>query len=149
MAHGFQESYQAVTVCPIMALSTESALTLQGPADQRHLAIHANRHAPKKYLNSIPERDHHSINSITKPMVGFEAFHSAEVTLAGIKVAHMIFKRQITNGNAYPRKVFTELAGIVLPKEEPLLTFCKDLQHNLRQNEPVLAIQRIPSRKRR
>ncbi|MFT6388457.1 MAG: putative transposase [Cellvibrionaceae bacterium] len=48
-----------------------------------------------KYLNSIVEQDHRFIKKITKPMLGFKAFHSANATLAGIEVAHMIIKGQL------------------------------------------------------
>lgn len=37
-----------------------------------------------KYLNNIVEQDHRGIKRIVKPMMGFNAFHSAEATLAGI-----------------------------------------------------------------
>lgn len=48
-----------------------------------------------KYLNNILEQDHRFIKGITRPMMGFKAFHSASVTLAGIEAAHMIRKGQI------------------------------------------------------
>jgi putative transposase len=47
-----------------------------------------------KYLNNILEQDHRFIKRITRPMLGFKAFHSAAATLAGIEPAHMIRKRQ-------------------------------------------------------
>ncbi|KTC84765.1 IS6 family transposase [Legionella drozanskii] len=47
-----------------------------------------------KYLNNIVEQDHRFIKKITKPMKGFKAFHSAEATLAGIELHHMLKKRQ-------------------------------------------------------
>jgi putative transposase len=37
-----------------------------------------------KYLNNIVEQDHRFIKRITRPMLGFKAFHSAAATLAGI-----------------------------------------------------------------
>tara|TARA_B100000795_G_scaffold249085_1_gene216364 strand:- start:434 stop:1057 length:624 start_codon:yes stop_codon:yes gene_type:complete len=43
-----------------------------------------------KYLNNIVEQDHRFIKKITRPTLGFKAFHSATATLAGIEVAHMI-----------------------------------------------------------
>jgi len=45
-----------------------------------------------KYLNNIIEQDHRSIKKITKPMMGFKSFHSAEATLAGIELCHMLKK---------------------------------------------------------
>jgi putative transposase len=38
------------------------------------------------------EQDHPFIKKITKPMMGFKAFHSAKATIAGIETAHMIQK---------------------------------------------------------
>ncbi|MCX7121646.1 MAG: IS6 family transposase, partial [Gammaproteobacteria bacterium] len=39
-----------------------------------------------KYLNNIVEQDHRGIKKITKPMMGFKTFHSADATLAGIEL---------------------------------------------------------------
>ena len=50
-----------------------------------------------KYLNPIVEQDHRFIKTITKPMMGFKAFHSASATLAGIETGHMIRKGPFTN----------------------------------------------------
>lgn len=47
-----------------------------------------------KYLNNIVEQDHRFIKKITKPMKGFKAFHSADATLAGIELHHMLRKAQ-------------------------------------------------------
>jgi putative transposase len=47
-----------------------------------------------KYLNNIIEQDHRSIKRITNPMMGFKSFHSAEVTIAGIELYHMLKKGQ-------------------------------------------------------
>jgi len=47
-----------------------------------------------KYLNNIVESEHRCIKKITKPMRGFKAFHSAEATLAGIELHHMLSKNQ-------------------------------------------------------
>lgn len=47
-----------------------------------------------KYLNNIIEQDHRGIKRVTKPMMGFKAFHSAEATLAGIELHHMLRKGQ-------------------------------------------------------
>lgn len=64
-----------------------------------------------KYLNNILEQDHRFIKRITKPMMGFKAFHSAAATIAGIEVAHMIRKNQFANDNRSPFEVFAELAA--------------------------------------
>jgi putative transposase len=47
-----------------------------------------------KYLNNLVEQDHRFIKKITQPMRGFKAFHSAEATLAGIELHHMLRKGQ-------------------------------------------------------
>ena len=47
-----------------------------------------------KYLNNMIEQDHRLIKKITWPMHGFKAFHSAEATLAGIELHHMLRKNQ-------------------------------------------------------
>ena len=47
-----------------------------------------------KYLNNIIEQDHRGIKRITKPMMGFKGFHSAEATLAGIELHRMLKKGQ-------------------------------------------------------
>ena len=47
-----------------------------------------------KYLNNIVEQDHRGIKRITKPMMGFKAFHSAEAIIAGIELHHMLRKGQ-------------------------------------------------------
>ena len=52
-----------------------------------------------KYLNNIVEQDHRFIKQITKPMKGFKAFHSAEATLAGIELHHMLRKKQHKQSN--------------------------------------------------
>ena len=64
-----------------------------------------------KYLYNILEQDHRFIKRITRPMMGFKAFHSAAATLAGIEVAHMIRKGQIANIINSPFQTFASLAG--------------------------------------
>ena len=65
-----------------------------------------------KYLNNIVEQDHRGIKKITKPMMGFKAFHSASSTLAGIELWRMLKKNQhanIANQNIFEQ--FYSLAG--------------------------------------
>ena len=77
-----------------------------------------------KYLNNIVEhpsrrmqaftcrsRDHRFIKKITRPTLGFKAFHSAAATLAGIEVAHMIRKKQFHTNHASPFETFASLAA--------------------------------------
>jgi putative transposase len=47
-----------------------------------------------KYLNNIIEQDHRSIKKITKPMMGFKSFHSAQAVISGIELHHMLRKEQ-------------------------------------------------------
>ena len=65
-----------------------------------------------KYLNNIIEADHRFVKKLTKPMLGFKALHSAEATIAGIELHHMLKKNQhkITNGASVFEK-FYALAG--------------------------------------
>ena len=64
-----------------------------------------------KYLNNIVEQDHRFIKRITRPMLGFKAFHSAAATLAGIETAHMIRKGQFGETGTSAFKQFAALAG--------------------------------------
>jgi IS6 family transposase len=49
----------------------------------------------QKYLNIIIEQDHRFIKKVIKPMLGFKSFKTAEKTIAGIEVMHMIRKGQV------------------------------------------------------
>ena len=64
-----------------------------------------------KYLNNIIEQDHRFIKKITRPTLGFKAFHSAAATLAGIEVAHMIRKKQFQSNHTSPFKQFASVAA--------------------------------------
>ena len=64
-----------------------------------------------KYLNYIIEQDHRFIKKITKPMMNFKAFHSANATLAGIELAHMIRKKQFKNTDLSDYHQFLELVA--------------------------------------
>ena len=64
-----------------------------------------------KYLNNIVEQDHRFIKRITRPMLGFKAFHSAAATLAGIEAAHMFRKGQLDQTGTSAFKQFAALAG--------------------------------------
>ena len=45
-----------------------------------------------KYLNNIIEQDHRAIKRITRSILGFKSFRSAQAVLAGIELMHMIRK---------------------------------------------------------
>lgn len=64
-----------------------------------------------KYLNNLIEQDHRFIKKITKPMIGFKAFHSVKATIDGIKTVHMIRKGQLSEENIPAYKQFKALAG--------------------------------------
>ena len=64
-----------------------------------------------KYLNNILEQDHRFIKRITRPMLGFKAFHSAVATLEGTELAHMIRKGQFGKTGMSAFKQFAALAG--------------------------------------
>ena len=51
-------------------------------------------HVSIKYLNNIVESDHRFVKRITRPMMGFKAFHSAHATLMGVELHHMLRKHQ-------------------------------------------------------
>ena len=48
-----------------------------------------------KYLNNIVEQDHRAIKRVTRPMLGCKAFATAQATLTGIELRHMIKKKQM------------------------------------------------------
>jgi transposase-like protein len=48
-----------------------------------------------KYLNNIVEQDHRAVKRVTRPMLGFKSFDTAQGTLVGIELMHMIKKRQM------------------------------------------------------
>lgn len=63
-----------------------------------------------KYLNNIVEQDHRFIKRLTRPMMGFQSFISAGITLAGIEVVRMIKKGQLQSEyDASPFQQFKEL----------------------------------------
>jgi putative transposase len=65
-----------------------------------------------KYLNNIVEQDHRCIKKITKAMKGFKSFESAEATIAGIELHHMLKKGQHSQAaNMAIFEQFNELAA--------------------------------------
>lgn len=64
-----------------------------------------------KYLNNILEQDHRFIKRLTRPMLGFKAFHSAAATIAGIETAHMIRKGQFGANGLTAFQQFAQLAA--------------------------------------
>jgi len=65
-----------------------------------------------KYLNNIVEQDHRHIKRIVKPMTGFKSFDSANATIAGIELHHILKKCQMTHSANMPIwKQFATLVG--------------------------------------
>jgi transposase-like protein len=54
-------------------------------------------------------KNHRFIKKITKPMMGFKVFHSAQATIAGIETVHMIRKGQLSEDNIPAYKQFMEV----------------------------------------
>jgi transposase-like protein len=69
-----------------------------------------------KYLNNIVEQDHRAMKRITRPMLGFKSFRSAQAVLAGIELMHMVRKGQFMmedcDGMSFADQFYT-LAGQV------------------------------------
>ncbi|CAM4489678.1 MAG: IS6 family transposase ISPko6 [Legionella sp.] len=63
-----------------------------------------------KYLNNIVEQDHRFVKKVTKPMNGFKAFHSAEATLAGIELHHMLRNGQ--HRESANQSIFEQFYGL-------------------------------------
>ena len=49
-------------------------------------------------LNNMVEQDHRAIKGRCASMLGFKSFGNAAITLAGIELAHRIYKRQFSFG---------------------------------------------------
>jgi len=63
-----------------------------------------------KYLNNIIEQDHRFIKRITKPMLGFKSLASAQATIAGIELHHMLKKEQ--HKDADKLSIFEQFYGL-------------------------------------
>jgi transposase-like protein len=55
-----------------------------------------------KYLNNIIEQDHRAIKRRCASMKGFKSFANAVVTIAGVELAHRIYKQQYSLGRGRP-----------------------------------------------
>lgn len=73
------------------------ALELMRCEDRRWCRVHVRT---CKYLNNIVEQDHRAIKRRYAPMMGFKAFRSASVTIAGIELANRSRKQQFALGHA-------------------------------------------------
>ncbi len=64
-----------------------------------------------KYMNNIVEQDHRSIKRRIAITTGFKEFESAQRTLAGIEIIHIIRKGQILNPKTSTFKTFCSLTA--------------------------------------
>ena len=81
---GSQTNREALVSC-----DTTSRLQDRSRRKLRPIRIRQSR-----YLNNRIEQDHRRIKRRVRPMLGFKAFDSAKVTLAGIEMIHMMRKQQ-------------------------------------------------------
>ena len=51
-----------------------------------------------RYLNNIVEQDHRAVKRVVRPMLGFKSRETAQRTLTGIELMHMLKKGQIVIG---------------------------------------------------
>jgi len=79
--------------------------------NKRSLAAKRIKIRRVKYLNNIVEQDHRSIKKRISITTEFKEFESAQRTLAGIEVVHMIRKGQIINPKNTTFKTFSSLAS--------------------------------------
>ena len=64
-----------------------------------------------KYLNNIVEQDHRNVKRRMTISTGFKEFESAQRTLAGIEIVHIIRKNQIIDPKPTTYKTFYSLAA--------------------------------------
>lgn len=67
-----------------------------------------------KYKNNLIEQDHRRIKRVIRPMLGFNNFHCAQKTLAGIELMAMLKKGQMAKefaGDLSPAEQFYALAA--------------------------------------
>lgn len=59
------------------------------------------------------EQDHRGVKCITRPMLGFKSFDTAQCTLAGIELMHMLKKGQLAGAveGLTPAEQFYALAA--------------------------------------
>jgi putative transposase len=67
-----------------------------------------------RYLNNVVEQDHRAVKRVVRPMLGFKTHDTAQRTIAGIELMHMLHKGQIESGAAQgrtPAEQFYSLAA--------------------------------------
>jgi transposase-like protein len=65
-----------------------------------------------KYLNNLVEQDHRAIKRIIRSMLGFKSCRSAEITLSGIELMHVIKKGQMTTADSQPLSAAEQLYAL-------------------------------------
>ena len=101
---GSQTNRQAIVAC-----DGESRLRDQSQRPLLPIRIRQNR-----YLNNRIEQDHRRIKRRVRSMLGFKAFSSAAVILAGIEMVHMMRKQQ-ANYACNPAPSLAEQFDILAP----------------------------------
>jgi len=76
-----------------------------------------------KYLNNIIEQDHRFIKRKVKPMLGFGSFETADKTISGIEIMHMIRKRQVEKIQSVPSRIISFVSNDS-PLSTKLILFC-------------------------
>jgi putative transposase len=67
-----------------------------------------------RYLNNVVEQDHRAVKRVVHPMFGFKSHDTAQRTIAGIELMHMLGKGQMEGGAAQgrtPAEQFYSLAA--------------------------------------
>jgi putative transposase len=68
-----------------------------------------------RYLNNIVEQDHRAVKRVVRTMLGFKSMKTAQCTLAGIELMHMLKKEQMVMGKGTqgqtPAQQFYSLAA--------------------------------------
>jgi transposase-like protein len=68
-----------------------------------------------KYFNNIIEQDHRAVKRLARPMLAFKSFRSAQVTLTGIELMHMIRKVDHHPHRIRSRSSNASLLGAAVP----------------------------------
>jgi putative transposase len=71
----------------------EAAIKRDNEAHSTHIIIRQ-----VKYVNTIVEQDHRAVKRVTRPMLGFKGFETAQSTLVSIELMHMLRKQQLEDG---------------------------------------------------
>jgi putative transposase len=73
--------------------ANEAAIKRYNEAHGTHIIIRQ-----VKYFNNIVEQDHRAVTRVTRPMLEFKGFETAQSTLVGIELMHMLRKQQLEEG---------------------------------------------------